>query len=95
MRGESDVIHDDLLQHFDVRQPLPFDAQQRLRDLLQHLARNLALCSSSTQGAATRHAVRRHDRELERKHRVAGDPSDLRAEILEQLRFERSFGAAS
>lgn len=42
--GESDVIHDDLLQNAQVGEPIALHAQHGVENLLAHIERDLAFC---------------------------------------------------
>ena len=97
MGGESDVVHDDLLQNAQVGAPIALHVKHGEENLLAHIERNLALCEVRREISKKRtgHAVSGHDGKLERKHRIAGNSSDLSAEILEQLCLERCFRTTS
>lgn len=97
MGGESDVIHDDLLQNAEVGEPVALHAKHGVENLLAHIKRDLAFCEvrRGTIKKRTCHAVSSHDGKLERKHRIAGNSRDLSAEILEKLCLERCFRTTS
>ena len=44
MGGESDVIHDDLLQNAEVGEPIALHTKHGVENLLAHIERNLAFC---------------------------------------------------